>query len=92
VSYTNASDKLVTLDAAIVANDAIGLATRLPLVQNPDLFEVATLSVPEIGPWSFQIRSTGANATDAKYLGAEVVFGYQLLQPSKILVASTTAS
>lgn len=90
VGYENGSGKDVTLDAAIVQNDAIGLATRLPIVQNPDLYEVSTLSVPEVGPWSFQLRSTGSNANDAKYLGAEIIFGFQLLQPGKILVASTT--
>lgn len=91
-TYTNNSDKLVTLNYMVVQNDAVGLATRLPLVQNPDLYEVSTLSVPEIGPWSFQIRSTGTNAIDAKFLGAEVIFGYQLLQPGKILVKATTAA
>ena len=90
VTYENNSSKDVTLDAAIVANDAIGVASRLPLVQNPDLYEVSTLTVPEVGPWSFQLRATGTNSVDAKFLGAEIVFGYQLLQPSKILVASTT--
>lgn len=92
VTYTNSSSKLVTLNYMVAANDAIGLATRLPKVQNPDLYEVSTVSVPEIGPWSFQIRSTGTQAVDAKYLGAEVIFGYGLLQPSKILVNATTAA
>ena len=89
-SYTNTSNKAVTLNAAVVPNDSVGIATRLPLVQNPDLYEVSTLSVPELGPWSFQIRSTGSNAVDAKFLGAEVIFGAALLQASKILLNTTT--
>lgn len=92
VTYTNDSSKLVTLNYMVVANDAIGIATRLPKVQNPDLYEVSTVSVPEIGPWSFQLRSTGTQAIDAKFLGAEVIFGYGLLQQTKILVKATTAA
>lgn len=91
-TYTNTSSKLVTLNYMVAANDAIGLATRLPKVQNADLYETSTLSVPEIGPWSFLIRSTGTQAIDAKFLGAEVIFGYELLQPSKVLIKATTAS
>ena len=90
IVYENASEKDVTLDALVAANDAIAIATRLPKVINPDLYEVSTLSVPEVGPWSFLIRSTGTQAVDAKYLGAEVIFGTKVLQPSKVLVASTT--
>lgn len=91
-TYTNANSKLVTLNYLVVPNDALGIATRLPKVQNADLYEVSTLSVPEVGPWSFQIRSTGTNAIDAKFLGAEVIFGYALLQPSKIFMKATTAT
>jgi len=90
VSYTNDSSKKVTLDAMIVANDAIGVATRLPLVMNPEKFDVSTLALSEVGPWSFQIRATGTAAVDAKFLGAEVIFGFAVLQPGKVLVASTT--
>jgi len=92
VSYINGSSKKVTLDGMVVANDAIALATRLPLVMNPEKFDVSTVSVPEVGPWSFQLRATGTAATDARYLGAEVIFGTKVLQPSKVLVASTTAA
>lgn len=91
-TYTNANSKLVTLNYMVIANDALGIATRLPKVQNADLYEVSTLSVPEVGPWSFLIRSTGTNAVDAKFLGAEVIFGYALLQPAKIFVKATTAT
>lgn len=90
VSYTNDSSKKVTLDAMIVANDAIGVATRLPLVMNPEKFDVSTLALSEVGPWSFQIRATGTAAVDAKFLGAEVIFGFAVLQPGKVMVASTT--
>lgn len=91
-TYTNANSKLVTLNYMVIANDALGIATRLPKVQNADLYEVSTLSVPEVGPWSFLIRSTGTNAVDAKFLGAEVIFGYALLQPAKIFMKATTAT
>ena len=91
-TYTNSNSKLVTLNYLVIANDALGIATRLPKVQNAELYEVSTLSVPELGPWSFQVRATGTNAVDAKFLGAEVIFGYQLLQPSKIFMKATTAS
>lgn len=91
-TYTNSNSKLVTLNYMVIANDALGIATRLPKVQNADLYEVSTLSVPEVGPWSFQVRATGTNAVDAKFLGAEVIFGYALLQPAKIFVKATTAS
>lgn len=91
-TYTNDSSKLVTLNYLVIPNDALGIATRLPKVQNADLYEVSTLTVPELGPWSFQIRSTGTQAIDAKFLGAEVIFGYVLLQPSKIFMKATTAS
>ena len=91
-TYTNSNSKLVTLNYMVIANDALGIATRLPKVQNADLYEVSTLSVPEVGPWSFQVRATGTNAVDAKFLGAEVIFGYALLQPAKIFVTATTAS
>lgn len=80
------------LDGAVVADDAFGIATRLPLVQNPDLYEVSDVSVPEVGPWSFRVRATGANATDAKFLGAELVYGVAVLQPTAILVKTTAAS
>ena len=90
IVYENESEKDVTLDMLVAANDAIGIATRLPKVQNADLYEVSTLSVPELGPWSFLIRSTGTQAIDAKFLGAEVIFGSKVLQPSKVLIASTT--
>lgn len=76
-------------NAAVVADDAYGIATRLPIVQNPDKFDVADLTMPEIGPWSFRVRSTGTNNNDAKFLGAEVIFGCACLQPTKILVAKT---
>jgi len=91
VAYTNANNKKVTLDAMIVANDAIGVATRLPIVQNPEKYDVATLSVADVGPWQFQLRATGSASNDAKYLGAEVIFGFGVLQPGKVMVASTTA-
>lgn len=90
ISYLNDSSKKVTLDAFIAANDAVAVATRLPRVLNPEKFEVSTLTVPEVGPWSFQLRSTGSAAIDAKYLGAEVIFGSKVLQASKVLIASTT--
>ena len=90
VVYKNDSNKDVTLDAMVVANDAIGIATRLPIIQNPEKYEVSTLSVPEVGPWSFQIRGCGSTSVDAKFLGAELIYGFNVLQPSKVLVASTT--
>jgi len=77
------------MDAIVAADDAFGLATRLPILQNPDKFEVSDITMPEIGPWSFRIRSTGTNNNDAKFLGAEVIFGCAVLQPAKILVAKT---
>lgn len=95
VTYTNASSKLVTLDAMIVPYDALAIATRLPVVQNSDLYEVSDIVVPELGGGSsasIRIRSTGSNALDAKFLGAEVIFGWKMLQPEKIVVASTTAA
>lgn len=92
VSYTNASSKKVTLDAAVIANDAIAVATRLPVVQNGDLYDVSDIVSDEIGGFAIRVRSTGSNAVDAKFLGAEVIFGWAMLQPEKILVASTTAS
>lgn len=75
-----------TFVGAVVADDAFGVATRLPLVQNPELFEVSDIAVPELGPWSFRVRATGANSTDAKFLGAEIVYGVAVLQPAAILV------
>lgn len=92
VTYTNASNKLVTLDAAVIPFDALAIATRLPVVQNANLYDVSDLSSEEIGGFSIRIRSTGSNAIDAKFLGAEVIFGWTMLQPEKILVASTTAT
>ncbi len=77
---------------AVVADDAYGIATRLPIVQNPDKFDVSDISMPEIGPWSFRLRSTGTNNNDAKFLGAEVIFGCACLQPAKILVAKSAKS
>lgn len=92
VTYINASSKLVTLDAAIIANDALAVASRLPIVQNADLYDVADVKAEEIGGFSIRVRSTGSNSVDAKFLGAEVIFGWKMLQPGKILVASTTAT
>lgn len=92
VSYINDNDKKVTLDAMIVANDAVAVATRLPIVLNPEKYDVSTMTVPEVGPWSFQLRATGSASNDAKYLGAEVIFGTAVLQPGKVMVASTTAA
>lgn len=92
VTYTNASSKLVTLDAMVVANDALAVATRLPIVQNADLYDVSDIKSDEIGGFSIRVRSTGSNSVDAKFLGAEVIFGWKMLQPGKILVASTTAT
>ena len=83
------SDTTYNFDAAVVADDAYGIATRLPIVQNPDKFDVADMTMPEIGPWSFRIRSTGTNSNDAKFLGAEVIFGNACLQPTKILVSKS---
>ena len=86
---TGGSAKTYDFDAAVVPDDAYGLATRLPIVQNPDKFDVSDITMPEIGPWSFRVRSTGTNSNDAKFLGAEVIFGCACLQPTKILVAKT---
>lgn len=86
---TGGDAKTYSFDAAVVADDAYGLATRLPIVQNPDKFDVSDITMPEIGPWSFRVRSTGTNSNDAKFLGAEVIFGCACLQPTKILVAKT---
>lgn len=92
VTYTNASSKLVTLDAMVVANDALAVATRLPIVQNADLYDVSDIRSEEIGGFSIRVRSTGSNSVDAKFLGAEVIFGWKMLKPGEILVASTTES
>ena len=92
IAYTNGSSKKVTLDAMVVGPGAIGVATRLPIVQNENLFEVSDMVAPEIGGFSVRIRSTGAQSNDAKYLGAEVCFGTAALKPAEILVAATTAS
>lgn len=78
------SEKTYELNVAVVMNDAIGIATRLPKVQNPDQFEVSTVQKQEIGPWSFQLRSTGSNSNDAKFLGAEVIYGVKALKPTEI--------
>ena len=71
---------------AVVADDAFGIASRLPRVQNADLFDVSDISLPELGPWSFRVRATGTNNVDARFLGAEIIYGCAVLQPSKILV------
>lgn len=92
VSYTNSGSKLVTLDAMVVPNDALAVATRLPIVQNADLYDVSDIKSDEIGGFSIRVRSTGSNTVDAKFLGAEVIFGWKMIQPEKILVASTTAA
>lgn len=90
VSYTDSTtSKTYDLNAMVVANDAIGIATRLPVVQNPDLFDVADLTSDEIGGFSIRVRSTGTNSNDAKYIGAEVIFGAKALKPAEILVAKT---
>ncbi len=91
VSYTNSNSKKVTLDAMVVAEGAIGVASRVPKVQNPELFDVNDVVNDELGV-AIRLRATGSNSNDARYLGAEVIFGWQALKPAEILVASTTAT
>lgn len=88
ISYTNSESKKVTLDAMVAANDAIGYGCRLPKVMNENLFEVSDIVADGI---AIRIRSTGAQATDAKFLGAEVICGCKVLKPAEVLVAKTTA-
>lgn len=89
VSYTNESNKKVTLDAMVVENTAIGVATRLPIVQNADKFDVSDL-IEETSGIAIRIRATGSNDVDAKFLGAEVIDGCGVLKPAEILVKTTT--
>lgn len=83
--------KTYVFDGAVVANDAFGVATRLPIVQNPDKFEVSDMTLPAVGPWSFRVRSTGTNSDDAKFLGAELIYGCKVLKAGEILIAKTEA-
>lgn len=78
-----------TLTAMVAANDAIGFAGRLPMVQNPDLYDISDIVDDETGI-AIRIRSNGAVSTDARFLGAEVVCGAAALKPAEILVAKTS--
>lgn len=86
---TGSDAKTYKLDAAVVENTAFGIATRLPIVMNPEKFEVSDISLPEVGPWSFRVRSTGTASDDAKFLGAELIYGVKVLKPAEILIAKT---
>lgn len=91
VSYTNASSKKVTLDAMVLGPDALGFACRLPIIQNAGMYDVSDVTDDQAGI-AIRVRSNGAVATDARFLGAEVICGAKALKPAEILVASTTAS
>lgn len=91
VSYTNSSSKKVTVNAMVIANDALGVAMRLPIVQNADKFDVSDLVDEETGV-AIRLRATGTNDVDAKFLGAEVIAGCEVLKPAEILIKATTAA